>query len=202
MSRDRTSAAARPTRVAWCLTTGSYVDDRCEKDHRPHDHHDIAIDYSPETGQGRPLYRLDPVGTTYLLPDGGTLRLVRYVDDPFIDEPIEDRIIPRYDWWSPEGGAAGGIGLDDIAGRSGGLWDGVNLRPGVWRTVPVSAVDRPAVGSVWVTPQGETWRLRNYGPAFLDEGGEGRPSYTVMLASGMMTNGNDLPDGARLVWAP
>jgi hypothetical protein len=190
----------RPTRVGWCLTIGGYTDERCERDRRPHDHHDVAIDYSPETGQGRPLYRIDPIGTTYLLPDGATVRLANYLDDLDLDdfaEPIRDRIIPAYLWWSAGGGASSGYTRDGIEA----IWDGVNLRPGVWRTVPVAA-ERPAAQSTYIRPNGEVWRLRDWRIDLMDLDGPPTATWAVMTPRGSMTSGDDLPDDARLVWAP
>lgn len=187
----------RPTRLMWCRTTNGYADaDRCTG--AEHDHYDLAVDEDT----GKALYRIDPDGTTYLLPNGDMLRLTFHQDEPFIDPPITERIIPTYDVWTASGGAARGVQALDNGG--GSVWDGDRLQPGVVRIVPVAS-ERPAVGSLYVRPNGEVWRLRDYAPDWLRDGGEPHVQWAIQYPSGSnsSTSGADaLPEDARLVWAP
>lgn len=189
----------RPERLGWCASFSGYASEEygCN-DADDHDHYDLAV--AEETGEV--LYRLDPIGTTYLLADGSTVRLRYYDDDPFIDPPLDDKIIPRYDYVSPDGGAAGGVTLTQI----GALWDGAVLAPGVRRTVTV-APERPAPGSLYVRPNGEAWRLRGYSLDWKSIGKPGRrmvPSWSIANVDGSQSHGgtDTLPDDAVLVWAP
>lgn len=173
-------------RVQWCLTRNCYADAYCATN-APHDHHDVAVD-----DEGKPLWRLDPIGTTYLMPDGSTLRLVAHDDSPFSEPPLTEELIPRYDYWSPMGGAAGHLRVED-----GTVWVGDRLAPGVSRVVLVEQ-QRPAVGSLYVRPNGEAWRLTGW-TSMTDQ-----PQWSLALPHGAMTTavGEVLPNDARLVWTP
>lgn len=133
----------------------------------------------------------DPVGTTYLAPDGSTYRITKY------EAPIEDLIehgddateLPVYDYWGPTGGAAGGI---------------TSLPEGCVRVV-LPTPERPLVGSLFLTPDGVAYRQRTYSTdwdAVPFTGDLTKPSYSVLLPNGRSTNADTLPADARLVWAP
>lgn len=185
----------RPTRLTWCQITNGYADaDRCTG--AEHDHYDLAVDEDT----GKALYRIDPDGTTYLLPNGDTLRLAFHQDEPFADPPITERIIPTYDVWTANGGAAKGVQALDNGG--GSIWDGDTLQPGVVRIVIGDSSTRAAVGSIYVTPNGEVWRLRDYS----HDWGEGFASEAMWSVGyprgGYSSAKGDLPEDARLVWVP
>lgn len=70
---------------------------------------------------------------------------------------------------------------------------------------PERRPERPEPGSLWVTPDGDAYRLRDYRIDWHAEPYTGEatvPTYVVLLASGGSTNRDTLPDDARLVWQP
>lgn len=190
----------RPERVTWCLDRSAYADPMCDGEW--HDHYDLAVDYSDGDGQGKVLYRLDPVGTVYLTPDGHMARIAGYQGNPDSTPPVEDAIYPRHDGWSRNGAAARWVNFED----EDGLWEGANLAPGVRRIVTVPAPGRPAVGSLYARPNGEAWRLRGYLTDWEVEpftGDRTRPDYSIANVNGSMSGSREpLPDDAVLVWAP
>lgn len=61
------------------------------------------------------------------------------------------------------------------------------------------------MGSLWVTPDGTAYRLRDYRTDLHAEPFTGErtiPTYSVLLPGGASTNDDTLPRDARLVWAP
>lgn len=137
----------------------------------------------------------DVPGTTYLSPDGSMYRLTRY------EVPTEVRLAaaespdlsaheePVYDYWSELGGAAGGIRT---------------LPEGSIRVV-IPVPERPAPGSLFVTPGGVAYRLLDYRVDLNAEPFTGKhtlPYYSVLLPRGAMTKTDALPADARLVWTP
>ena len=176
--------------VTWCQTMNGYADALCPD---THDHHDVAID-----ADGKILWRIDKVGTTYLMPDGTTYRLVLHDDEPFVDPPCVLPLIPRYDYWSPQGGASGHLRVGD-----GTIWDGDRLADGVQRVVLVEQ-QRPQVGSLYVLPNGESWRLTGWAPGWLREESHDTPHWSITKPNGMLSvlTEDALPQSARLVWEP
>lgn len=59
-------------------------------------------------------------------------------------------------------------------------------------------------GTLWVTPDGTTYRLRDYGPDFTanDPWAIEVPSFEVQTEHGNYTVWKDLPSTARLIWHP
>ena len=189
--------------LTWCLTTSGYADEATcfdpdtQSTRVDHDHYDVVVDQ-----HGKTLFRVYPIGTVLRLPDGEYLRVRRYDADfndmMFADETGEDaRAVPKrpqYDVWVTSGGATS-------ASWSPGLLDGAEV------IIPVTPEGgRPAPGAMFVLPNGETWRLRNYSVDWRAEpftGNDTRPSWTVTYPSGSSSTADgDLPAGARLVWHP
>lgn len=178
------------TQVTWCLTRGRYADPSVGCDTATdHDHYDIVLDQ-----HGKTLFRVWPVGTTFRTADGYTMRLANY------HQGVSDML---------------GLDRDDIPARP--QWDGVSPNggafsdskwlPGEGDVIIVYALPeggRPAPGALFARPNGEAWRLRSYSVDWDDEVdfSNKRPSWSVNLPSGAGTNGDDLPDDARLVWHP
>lgn len=135
-------------------------------------------------------------GTTYLAPDGSLLRLSRYetIDFEFYahenpGRPVPDEPYPIYDYFSPRGGAASGI---------------TALPEGSVKIV-IPTPERPVPGSMFVTPDGTMYRLRDYRTDLHAEPFTGEatiPTYKVNHPNGMSSTADELPEGARLVWVP
>lgn len=192
----KTPTVTATSRVTVCLTAGGrYADESigCDKA-TDHDHYDVAL-----TEGGAIAWRYWPVGTTWRTADGYTMRLRKY-DREFADmmameeaglEASDAPVRPHFDGQAPSGGAFGEA----------------EWVPGDGDTIIVYSLFedvRPAVGSLWVRPNGEAWRLRSYGVDWADEHdlSNKKPSYAVNLPHGASTNGDVLPSDARLVWHP
>lgn len=189
-------------RVTWCLTMNAYADEATCHDGETgaakvdHDHYDVALDQ-----HGKTLFRYWPIGTTWCTPEGHTYRLRTYRRDitdimaaEAAGEPTRD-IPPRPVWdvWTRDGGATTGP-ADWLPGPEDVLVEYV-LPPGT----------RPAPGALFVRPNGQMWRLRGYRIDWKAEpltGDDTEPDWTVGNLSGGMSNGDDLPSDARLVWHP
>lgn len=68
-----------------------------------------------------------------------------------------------------------------------------------------TAEDKPAVNSLYVTPNGDAYRLSGYRTDWKAEpftGEQTVPDYKVGWATGGFSMTTDLPDDARLVWSP
>lgn len=166
-------------RVTWCRTINAYADpDRCTLDTKrlDHVHEDVLVDY---TDGGRVLYPLHPVGTVYLHDNGDLVRLVGYDR-----RDGDDDVFPRYEILSPA----------RTAPRAA-------IAEGATRIVYPNP-DRLAVGSIFICPNGETWRLTGYSPGWLRDEDHDTPRWTVQTPKGTTYNGETLPDDARLAWAP
>lgn len=183
------------SRVTWCLTANRYAapDVHCIPG-KDHDHYDVAL-----TESGQVAWRYYPVGTTFRTSDGYTMRLSGYTRQ-FADmeamekaglEPRDAPVRPRWDGVAPSGGAFGDS----------------EWLPGDDATIIVYSLFedvRPAVGSLFVRPNGEAWRIRSYRIDWNDESdfSNKQPSFSVNLPHGASTNGDVLPSDARLVWHP
>lgn len=181
------------SRATWCIGRNGYADDSFGCDTATdHDHYDVALD-----ADGKVLFRYWPIGTTFLTEKGYRMRVRGYQQDfddllAAADRDEERQSVPprpTWDGWTPDGGAFG---------------EG-NWLPGPEdRVIEFVVEGRPAPGALFLRPNGESWRLRSYGVDWTDEEdfSHKRPSWSVNLPSGASTNGDDLPDDARLVWHP
>lgn len=188
-------------RLTWCITTNAYADeDRCHDAERgatrvDHDHYDLVVDE-----QGKTLFRIWPVGTTFLHEDGARMRVRTYrrnFDDVMAayERGDDAKTIPERPVW-------------DVCSTGGGASTNNTWLP-AFDQRPVDYVldsgQRPSAGSVFLLSNGETWRLSGYSVDWLAEpftGDDTRPRWVVSMPGGSSRNGDDLPHGARLVWAP
>lgn len=195
-SRNSTPTSSTPLleRAVWCNRLSARADDRCERDHREHDHVDVVVHAGDSEQAGTLAYSLDPVGTTYLLPGGNIYSLAYYEDDFAATPEITDKIIPVYNIFTKNGGAASGE-------RRTGLPEGT-VR--IILPTPATGPEAPriAIGSLFVRPNGDTWRLTDYTADWGIEGHGSTPMWSVAYAKGSMSSGDTLPDDARLVWSP
>lgn len=193
--------------LTWCLTTNGYADEAtCHDDETgaakvDHDHYEVVVDQ-----HGKVLFRIYPIGTVFRLPNGEHLRVRRYSPDfndmMFADQTGEDaRRVPQrpqYDVWVPGGGG----GATTSTMWSPGLLDGAEV---IVPVIPEGG--RPAPGALFLRPNGEAWRLRNYGTNLQAKpftGEHDRPSWSIANLNGSLSSsaGETLPDDARLVWHP
>jgi len=187
------------TQVTWCMTRNGYADESvgCPTA-TDHDHYDLVLD-----DEGKTLFRVWPVGTTWRTPEGHTYRLRGY-EKAFGDlmhaydivaEPDLSTVPsrPTFDAVSPGGGAF--VDSEWLPGPDDVIVEYV-LAEGV----------RPAPSAVFLRPNGEVWRLRDYRLDMASVGEDGEniylPSWQVMLVARGFTNRDTLPDDARLVWHP
>lgn len=198
----KTPTITATSRVTWCLTTNGYADEAtCHDPERgitkpDHDHYDVAL-----TEDGKVAWRYWPVGTTFKTADGYTMRLRKYEREfadmiAMEDAGMEANDAPARPHW------------DGVA-PSGGAFGEAHWVPSPEDTIIIYALDedvRPAPMALFVLPNGEAWRLRNYSVDWTAEpftGDNVRASWTVLRPGGMSSTADgDLPSGARLVWHP
>lgn len=64
---------------------------------------------------------------------------------------------------------------------------------------------KPEIGTLYVAPNGDAYRLRDYGIDWQAEPFTGEhevPDYSVALVAGGFTARHELPDGSVVVWSP
>lgn len=133
-----------------------------------------------------------PVGTTYKTPDGYLLR-IRLYDQDIDDLMHQDETgvpapwKPRWDAFTPSGGATT---------YAGDLPEGSIV-------VIYSEATPLRLGSTFLAPDGDVYRLRDWSSNWDDLDGPKVPNWAIMLAHGAMSNARgNLPEGSRLIWAP
>lgn len=62
--------------------------------------------------------------------------------------------------------------------------------------------DVPPLGTLYLAPNGDAYRLRDYRTDWDNLGDLGKPTYAVLLLTSRSTNAETLPEGALEVWRP